>query len=82
MGQMNPKILVGFLGTLLKGAVLSKGGDLVLDAEVLKKAEKEFDLGIADKGDKFVITVKPASPKKAPTISLPSTPKIWTPPGT
>lgn len=85
MSKMNTKMVLGFISTLLKGCVLAKGCDIVLDADTLKKAELEFDLGIKDEGDKFIISLRkgdPMRPKGEPTsISLPPTPKIWTPPG-
>lgn len=79
MGKMDAKMVLGFVSTLLKGCVLTKGEDIVIDAEVLKKAEAMFDLGIKDEGTRFRITVKPAKPKSAPSISLPDKPKLWTP---
>jgi len=82
MGQINAKAALGLVATLLKGCVLAKGENIYLDADLLKRAEREFSLGVKDLGDKFEIRCVPgglSGERQGGGIQLPESPKLWTP---
>lgn len=80
MAKMTPKILIGVLQGLLKGAVLAKGGTLEIPADLVQKGERSFHLKIEDHDDRFLLTLRDTLPDEEGSVSLPDeSSRLWTP---
>ena len=69
--------MLGFVGSLLKACMLSRGGDIYVTREQVAQAENDFDLRINPDDDGFRLSLRRTPEDEAPKLEMPS--DIWTP---